>query len=230
MNDSLKITIETLETLFSKFNMKFFENKLSKPVITISPDPKRRAYGWCTSYKAWKNKKDGEKVYNNITDFLTASKEDINKIMNSGYYEINICAEHLSRPYIDTCTTLLHEMVHLHNLQKGINDTSRAGMYHNKKFKQAAEEHGLIVSKDITYGWCITELSPETNRWILDTCPYEDNFSIYRFNIQKMKDLSKQSTKQSTRKYVCPICGNIVRATKDIHVICGDCNVTFEKA
>lgn len=46
---SLKPVIDELETLFSKFNARFFENKLESPVITVSPDHTRGAYGWCTS-------------------------------------------------------------------------------------------------------------------------------------------------------------------------------------
>lgn len=49
MNEvSLKPVIDELETLFSKFNKAFFEGKLEKPVITVSPDHTRGAYGWCT--------------------------------------------------------------------------------------------------------------------------------------------------------------------------------------
>ena len=46
MNEvSLKPVIDELETLFSKFNQAFFEGKLEKPVITVSPDHTRGAYG-----------------------------------------------------------------------------------------------------------------------------------------------------------------------------------------
>ena len=45
MNEvSLKPVIDELETLFSKFNKAFFEGKLEKPVITVSPDHTRGAY------------------------------------------------------------------------------------------------------------------------------------------------------------------------------------------
>ena len=55
MNEvSLKPVIDELETLFSKFNKAFFEGKLEKPVITVSPDHTRGAYGWCTGWKACK--------------------------------------------------------------------------------------------------------------------------------------------------------------------------------
>ena len=95
MNEvSLKPVIDELETLFSKFNKAFLEGTLEKPVITVSPDHTRGAYGWCTAWKAWQ---DGTK--------------------EGGYYEINLCAEYLNRPFEETCGTLLHEMVHLQNLQ-----------------------------------------------------------------------------------------------------------------
>ncbi len=42
MNEvSLKPVIEELESLFSKFNSRFFADKLEKPVITVSPDHTR---------------------------------------------------------------------------------------------------------------------------------------------------------------------------------------------
>lgn len=226
MNNSLKIVIDKLEILFDKFNRKYFENELAKPIITVSPDTTSGAYGWCTTWKAWKDKKDDESD-DKVIDISTITKEDVNKSKEEpGYYEINMCAEHLSRPFTDICGTLIHEMVHLLNLQRKIKDTSRSGKYHNKKFKQTAEEHGLEVSKDDKYGWCKTKLSPETKQWIIDSCSDEDCFSIYRSSIPKLQSASRQST----RKYVCPICGNIIRATKEVNVICGDCNMYFEEA
>ena len=46
MNEvSLKPVIEELENLFSKFNARFFADKLEKRVITVSPDHTRGAYG-----------------------------------------------------------------------------------------------------------------------------------------------------------------------------------------
>lgn len=34
--------------------------------------------------------------------------------------------------------------------------------------------------------------------------------------------------KGNSRRYQCPQCKAIVRATKDLHIICGTCNVDFE--
>ena len=134
MNEvSLKPVIDELETLFSKFNKAFFEGKLEKPVITVSPDHTRGAYGWCTGWKAWQ---DGTK--------------------EGGYYEINLCAEYLNRPFEETCGTLLHEMVHLQNLQDNVQDTSRSGSY---VIRDYAEFQGIMGSEqpEIEKAWNTTD-------------------------------------------------------------------------
>lgn len=53
-NNSLQNVIGQLEKLFSSFNDKFFNGQLEKPIITCSPDTTKGSYGWCTSWKAWK--------------------------------------------------------------------------------------------------------------------------------------------------------------------------------
>ena len=193
MNEvSLKPVIEELENLFSKFNARFFADKLEKPVITVSPDHTRGAYGWCTGWKAWKAGED------------------------EGHYEINLCAEYLNRPFEETCGTLIHEMVHLQNLQDGVQDTSRSGTYHNKKFKETAEAHGLTVEKGEKYGWHKTALSPEALEFVQSLG--KQGFTLVRPRPIGLKGSSKGGG-SSSRKYVCPCCGAIIRATKEVHVI-----------
>lgn len=82
------------------------------------------------------------------------------------YYEISICPEFMDRSIYDICATLLHEMVHLWNLQNDIQDCSRGNTYHNKKFKKVAEEHGLIINYDKRIGWSLTKLQPTTKEFI----------------------------------------------------------------
>lgn len=203
-NTSLKNTIQQLEDLFGIFNFKYFNGELSKPVITVSPDMTKGAYGWCTSYKAWKE----------------AGHE------TEGYYEINICAEYLSRPYEEVAGTMLHEMVHLFNLENGVKDTSRAGTYHNKKFKEAAEAHGLTVETSEKYGWSVTALTEEAKQEVKDFMDSigKTSFDLYR---EKVVEEKKKGGKSSSRKYVCPCCGLIIRATKEVKVICWECNELF---
>ncbi len=197
----LQSIISQLEDLFSNFNTKFFNGELQQPIITVSPDVTKGAYGWCTSWKAWKRNDEDE-----------------------GQYEINLCSEHLNRPFEETCCTLIHEMVHLLNLQNEIQDTSRSGLYHNKKFKEAAEEHGLVVEKDAKYGYCRTTLTD----WALE---YINGINGSAFNLYRSKMNKLSSSKgSSSRKYICPCCGTIVRATKEVRITCSDCDVEFIEA
>lgn len=221
MNEqSLKPVLEQLESLFSSFNGKFYNGELQRPVITVSPDTTKGAYGWCTAWKVWSTR---EKV----VDLSKATPDELEAMKNEGFYEINICAEHLSRPFDQIAETLLHEMVHLYNLQVGVQDTSRHGTYHNKKYKEAAEAHGLAVAKHEKYGWTKTSLNEEAQAFVNGL--QDRKFQLYRKPV--LKGLGgKSKTKQSTRKYVCPVCGCIIRATKEVNVICGDCGVNFEEA
>lgn len=218
---SLKPIIEKLESLFSKFNEKFYAGELEKPIITVSPDTTIGAYGWCTAWKAWTNKEQ-----KHVEDISTLTKEDIDSMKkDDGFYEINICAEYLSRPFEQIAETLLHEMVHLFNLQNKVQDTSRNGTYHNKKFKAAAEAHGLEVEQDSKYGWNRTKLNNEARVFV--EAMQDKKFQLYRKFIPKLK---ASNSKQSSRKYVCPCCGLIIRATKEVDVICAECNEHFEEA
>lgn len=214
---SLKPVIDKLENLFSKFNEKFYNGELQSPVITVSPDTTKGAYGWCTAWKAWSNKEPKK--------FSDMKPEEIEAAKSEGFYEINICAEYLARPFEQVAETLLHEMAHLYNLQVGVQDTSRGGTYHNKKYKETAEAHGLTVEKDSKYGWTRTSLNDEAKAFVGGL--QDKKFQLFRKQTLKMGGSSK--TKQSTRKYVCPVCGCIIRATKEVHVVCGDCEVDFEE-
>lgn len=80
----------------------------------------------------------------------------------------------------------MHEMVHLCNLQNGIIDVSRGGRYHNKKFKEKAEESGLIVEHHQTYGWTKTELAQETENFINSLVLNSEDFSLSRESQQKL--------------------------------------------
>lgn len=190
-------SVKKLEELFDQFNDHLFNGEVEKPVIAILPDTTRGAYGWCTTNKIWK----------------TDEEE---------YYEINICAEHLNRPIKEVCGTLIHEMVHLDNIKKGIKDTDRTGRYHNKKFKETAEEHGLIIEKDVRYGWTITKLADETAAWI------DENVEIEKFDLVRVKKEKKGAAQKSKYNYyVCPCCGAKFYSIYKINATCEDCGKAF---
>lgn len=137
----MKQTVKTsraagqLEKMFRALNTRFFDGKLPEPVITLKKTP--GAYGHITCGKTW-----------------TAGTEQ--------RHEINISTATLDRPIEETTATLLHEMCHLYNMVNGIKDTSgSANAYHNKRFKETAESHGLIIEHHAKYGWTVTSPSLE---------------------------------------------------------------------
>ena len=193
-NDTIQAVIEKLESIFTVFNEHIFNGQLEKPIIIVAPDTMRGSYGWCSSKKIWKGDEEQE------------------------FYEINLCAEYLTRPFEETTETLLHEMIHLKNMMDGVKDTSRSGKYHNRKFRDTAERYGLEVEQDSKYGFSRTKYSEKTLAWLNAEFPEENAFPLYR-----MKFLEPPK-KSNTKKYVCPVCGAIVRATKEVHVKCEDCD------
>lgn len=196
-----------LNKVFDLLNARFFENTLSRPTITIQSTP--RAYG----------------------HFSLREDTWISKL--GGTHEINIGAGTLARPIEDVAATLLHEMVHYYNHENGVQDCSRGNTYHNRKFKAAAEAHGLIVSHSEKYGWSHTEPSEALLDFILETGLTDilinrnecSGFHIAGPNAKNGTPGTAAPTRtSSTRKYVCPCCRNSVRATKIVNIACLDCN------
>ena len=82
----------------------------------------------------------------------------------------------------------------------------------------------MIVTKDEKYGYCKTTL----NDFGLDFVEREksDCFKLVR---TKMADTEKTEKKKIIVKEVhLSGCGAIVRATKEVRIICADCDVEFE--
>ena len=135
-------------------------------------------------------------------------------------------------------------MVHEYCMETSIKDTSNNGVYHNRRFKEQAEAHGLTVDHHEKYGWTITSPSEE----LLDFIIFQGWQDIQMGERLAWSDMagtgagskapgSSQTgapkppkAKSSTRRWVCPKCGTIIRSTKDVRVICADCMELFVKA
>ena len=196
-----------LNKVFDLLNAEFFENALSRPTITIQSTP--RAYG----------------------HFSLREDTWVSKL--GGTHEINIGAGTLARPIEDVAATLLHEMVHYYNYENGIQDCSRGNTYHNRRFKAAAEAHGLLVEHSDKYGWSHTSPSDELLDFILengltDILISRNEFAGFHITGTGTHSGAEGTTPpprmSSTRKYICPCCGNSVRAIKEVHIACLDCS------
>ena len=195
-----------LNKVFDLLNAEYFENALSRPTITIQSTP--RAYGHFT--------------LNNDTWVSTIG----------GSHEINIGAGTLARPIEEVCATLLHEMVHYYNYTNGIQDCSRGNTYHNKRFKAAAEQRSLAVTYSDKYGWSHTEPTEELIDFVIENRLTDilisrndgSGFFIGKTGTHSGNiDIGGAPRTSSTRKYICPICGMSVRATRTVRIACMDC-------
>lgn len=210
-----------LNRLFDLFNEHFYKGEIQKPVIVAQTNGKdSNTMGWCTCNKVWKDNKK-----------------------NEYYYEITVCSEYLYRDIEDICSTLLHEMVHLYCNEHNIKNTSRGRTYHNKRFKEVAEQHGLNIEYDKRIGWSITKLSEEAKAFV-EANANKEVFTLTRNRHRRASNPDEPTQdeptgeggeeeapkpKQSMRKYICPNCSTIIRATKDVNVKCADCDVLFIK-
>jgi hypothetical protein len=73
-----------------------------------------------------------------------------------------LSGESLQRGAVETLGTVLHECAHALAKARGIQDTSRQGRFHNKRFKKLAEELGIEVTNDKRIGWSPTTVPQET--------------------------------------------------------------------
>lgn len=202
--DKMSRAVSQLEHIYNALNADFFGGELLTPVITVQSKP--GTCGHFTPAKVW-----------------TCSEDQT--------HELNISAETLNFPIEHLIDTILHEQVHLYCEMHGIKDTSRRGTYHNKRFKEQAEDHGLTCYMTERYGW---NTRPGENlieyalskRWneikiARNTfCPLPSIIGASE-TIGPQADGGKRPS--STRKLICPECGQSVRATKKVNILCGGC-------
>lgn len=204
--------VQYLQKVYGLINNEYFDGTLEE--ITLTVQESVRSYGHVSVSSTW---------------FTTDGK---------GMKELNVSANYLKRPIEEIVTTLIHECSHIYNMEHNIKDTSNGYVYHNKNFKKTAEELGHIqIDRHEKYGWTISTPTEET----IDFCVRndlediqigrQDTFSFGGFTGGTSGNSTPPAPttrkKSSTRKYICPCCGTSFRATKEIRVMCMDCNEQF---
>ena len=179
--NSVTTFADTINELHRSYNFFIDYFKLDKvlfgnTIITIQSSGRRNATGWLSKSK-WVND------------------------ANESKHEINISADYLDRGVNEILQTLLHEIAHLKNAIRGVEDVTVSG-YHNKHFKDSAEELGLVVSKlDVgNKGWSETKLGSEALKAIELLTPNED---VYKFNRVTVK-----VTGSTAKKYIAVFISN----------------------
>lgn len=196
-----------LEKMFRALNADFFDNLLDTPIITVTPSS--RSFAHYTPWDAWQAKGEHRR-------------------------EINIASGTLNRPLDAITASLLHEMCHMYNdTVLNIADVSRNNTYHNKHFAKTAEAHGLVVERTEKYGWARTSPSDALLNWLLDHNELKE-IELCRASPFLASENTGTHTNKGThdsyagrgnnsRRYYCPCCHTIVRATRAVNILCGDC-------
>lgn len=180
--ESLQPVIAELERAAVWARAKFGDRDVDSPKVTVviqTRGKKASCRGWFSS-NAWSTK-EGEPVH-----------------------EITVAAERLFDDPVEVIQTVIHESAHLYNrdvLPVGESDCSDSGR-HNKKFKETAENLGLVVTSSKTKGYAHTELSDALREDI------EKNFQPDLAAFRIFREVPLPKTNSKPKKKVVPwICG-----------------------
>lgn len=225
------VTIESvtqeLHKAFNLFNDAFFEGTLPVTAITIQSSGHRRlSMGWCSMKPVWGTKDASQQMY-----------------------EINLSAEFLADDFFEVMDTLLHEMVHLYHMVNDIQDTSRKGTYHNKKFRDKCLSIGFEYANprpDKQHGYSFVRIGQQLKDRIGAMDINAETFVIARRGFNYLRAVEDGATPEeaiaettytgtsstsNSIKWSCPTCDMSVRSyKKEVNIICGECNEKFVKS
>lgn len=194
---------------FMEFSAKeiFKDKELCNIILTLKPQ--KGSYGYCTRQEVYKD----------------------NELQ---YLEISYNIDYLDRGLNAIFDTLIHEQIHAYCRKANIVEVAPSGKYHNGKFKAICEEIGLAVEKQGGAGWnTIGKLSDSLEALIKEKflSNYDPDYIDELFNIKnihKVGTTTRKGRDRNYKKYVCPFCGQTVRAKAGANIICGDCNEYME--
>jgi hypothetical protein len=122
-------------------------------------------------------------------------------------------------------TTLIHEAAHGLAVIRGIKDTSRQGRYHNKRFKELAEELGLEIAHDPRIGWSPSSMPDATaEAYAATLAALDEALKLYR------PDRPEVAATKSTPAAECG-CGRKIRVAPSVleqaPITCAGCGDEF---
>jgi hypothetical protein len=146
-------------------------------------------------------------------------------------HEVLIGGEGLQRGPLEVLGTLLHEAAHGLAQARGIQDTSRQGRYHNRRYATLAGELGLQVASIQPIGWSATTV-PDTTAAAY-AGPLEDLATAL---VLWRRHEHHSGAGPRSRNLLAPSCGcgRRIRAAKatlaEAPILCGVCEQPFEPA
>lgn len=142
-------------------------------------------------------------------------------------HELFVGGEGLRHGAAEVFGTLLHEAAHGLATSRTVADTSRRGYYHNKRFKQLAEELGLVVEDAGPRGWSTTRLAPSTaERYAGELAQLAAAITTFRRD-----EVPNGKTKSRNNVVATCACPRRIRVARAVlaaaPIICGACEAEF---
>ncbi len=142
--------------------------------------------------------------------------------------EVLVSGEGLRRGAHQVLATLLHEAAHGMANTRGIQDTSRQGRWHNRRFANLAGELDLKVTQDPKTGWSQTHLTEQlADRYADQLTGLSSALLLWR---HAELQLGTPTTSRNLLACSCE-CGRKLRVAKSTleqaPIICGACDEPF---
>lgn len=143
--------------------------------------------------------------------------------------ELLVGGEGLALGPKELLNTLLHEAAHGLGWARGVQNTSRGGRYHNRRYKALAEEMGLGVAQVGSVGWSgTTVLEPTLERYRSTLAEIEASVVLWR----RAEAGGGGGTAGGRNLLACRCrCGRRIRVARatlaDGPVLCGCCDHAF---
>jgi len=202
-------------------NKEFFENTLPPFIITFQK--LRSAYGAATIKPVFQDD-------------------------NFQYYQMTIdpSSAKMDGTLAAVVDTIIHENIHFYCRVNNILEVSNNGRYHNQKFKELAEKCGLKCINNPTIGWnTINVLSEKLIALLLANFDEKLLSSLFKVSKPSEKKIHiiinadgtttdsepeaetggrRGGTNNNLTAYICPVCGQKLRAGKNANFLCGNDN------
>jgi hypothetical protein len=146
-------------------------------------------------------------------------------------HEVLVGGEGLHRGPLEVLGTLLHEAAHGLAQARSVQDTSRQGRYHNRRYAHLARELGLEVTSVQPVGWSATTVpQPTAAAYAGQLQELQAALVLWR---RHEHHVGAGSRSRNLRAAACG-CGRRIRAAKatlaEAPILCGMCAQPFEPA
>jgi hypothetical protein len=144
-------------------------------------------------------------------------------------HEVLVGGEGLQRGSSEVLATLLHEAAHGLAQARKLQDTSRGGRYHNRRYATLARELGLEVASVKPIGWSATTVpEPTAAGYASQLAELQAALVLWRRQEQR---IGTGGRSRNLLACTCP-CGRKLRAARttlqEAPILCGACQEPFE--